>query len=107
MVIYSVVWERDSDLSLGKGRPKKDKEYVTHFSVICRNISDATACLFYHFNKEFINSNFDIDDGKVTFHRQKIDSRNFHATYLFLAGMREPLYLPDIKSNNLRLNHIF
>lgn len=107
MVIYFVFWERDKELSQGKGRPSQRHEFFTRFTVICRNISDATSCLFYHFNKEFPNSKFDIDDGKVTFSRVKIDSRNFHADYLYLAGMREPLYLTDIKSNYVRLKHIF
>lgn len=61
--------------------------------------------LYVHF--VFWERDKELSQGKVTFSRVKIDSRNFHADYLYLAGMREPLYLTDIKSNYVRLKHIF
>lgn len=108
MVIYCVQWFRDKKLCKGKGRATSDMTFT--FTVICRNISDATRCLDYYFRfvfSEVNKHNFNIDDGVVTMTRLTIDSRKFEAQYLLLDGMREPLYLPDPSSNLLRAHKIF
>lgn len=105
MVIYCVTWIHSNDLTKGKGRCL---EPVTGFTVICRNSSDALACLEYHFRNKYKGSDiFDIEDGKVELQRCKVDSRNFHANYMMMDGIREPLELNNLKDNLLRVHKIF
>lgn len=96
MLVYSVSWTAHEDLTNGKGRVKKN-EFMFHFTVLCRNITDASLCLDYLFPRQY-KGKFDLCDGEVSFKRYKIDSRNFTVQYLLMDGMTRPLYLHDCKS---------
>ena len=91
----------DSDLSQGKGRCK---ELVTGYTVLCNSKSEALRCLNWHWSKHYKESAaFDPDDGKLTIQRCKIDSRDFHANYLLLDKMPEPIELGSIDLSLMRL----
>lgn len=107
MLLYSVSWTYDKNLTKGKGRVSTSEHFFS-FSVICRNSSDAVKCLNYHFNFVFRpSSGITIDDGSITLKRSIVDSRGFTAKYMMMDGLREPLELSDLKSNFVRLNKIF
>lgn len=91
MLVYSVTWEADSELTKGKGRIKHG-EYNFHFNVLCRNSKDATACLEYLFPIKY-SGKFALCDGEVTLRRHKLDSRGFEIQYLLMDGMHKPLCL--------------
>ena len=102
MKLYSVVWMHDSDLSKGKGRCK---ELVTGYTVLCNTKSEALRCLNWHWDNHYKDSaNFDPDDGNITITRCKIDSRDFHANYLLMDRMTEPIELGSIDSSLFRLS---
>lgn len=101
MVVYSVRWTLDHELSKGKGR-KNYKEASYYFSVLCRSSKDAVACLEYLFVHDFCDkysSNLTIEDGSVSLTRVKVDSRNFNPTYLYCDGIRQPISLSNVKSS--------
>ena len=93
MLIYSVDWIADPELTKGKGRIK-DEDYRFFFTVLCRNSKDATSCLEYLFDLNY-RGKFSLCDGVVTIKRRKIDSRCFEVQYLQMDGMKKPLYLRD------------
>lgn len=95
MIVYSVTWIADSELTKGKGRIKNN-EFIFSFTVLCRNSKDATACLEYLFDVNY-NGKFSLCDGVVTIRRYKIDSRNFTFQYLLMDGMKKPLYMSDVR----------
>lgn len=100
MKLYSVLWIHDKDLSKGKGRCH---DLVTSFTVICNNPTEALRCLNYHwFHHYKSNDVFEIDDGEVQITRCKIDSRNFHANYLIMDKMPEPLELAHIDQSLMK-----
>lgn len=101
MVLYHVMWSYSHDLAKGKGKITK-KENLILISVLCRNSSDALSVLSWYFINEFRNSHgLTLDDGEITLKRSTIDSRNFNAQYLYMDGIRQPLYLPDLKGSLL------
>lgn len=105
MLLYRVEWWYDS--SNGARKVKNGNSYFV-FTVLCRNISDASQCLEYHFRHVYDNpNNVLLSDGDTTFKRVKIDSRGFVADYLHMDGIRQPFNLSDLKRNVLRLNKIF
>lgn len=107
MVLYSVVWSSEVELTKGKGRVKNKDSFLA-ITVLCRNAGDAIRALHYHFYHVFCpDNNISLDDGEIKLKRMKIDSRGFNALYLQMDGIREPIYLSDLKSNILRLNKIF
>lgn len=107
MIVYDVLWVRDQQLCKGKGRVKKD-EIVINFSVLCRCSHDAMQCLEYVFREQYINNNgLTLADGVVTLKRATIDSRGFYPNYMLADGIREPIYLHNLKSNALRAHKIF
>ena len=93
MIVYSVTWLADSELTKGKGRITH-KDFLFSFNVLCRNSKDASACLEYLFELKY-SGKFSLCDGVVTLKRQKIDSRGFDIQYLLMDGMKKPLYLRD------------
>ena len=102
MVIYHVTWSYSYDLAKGKGKIKKDEVLIT-FSVLCRNSADALHVLSWYFLHEFKNTHsLTLDDGEISLKRSQVDSRNFNALYLFMDGIRMPLYLPDLKGSLLK-----
>lgn len=102
MVIYHVSWFYSYDLAKGKGKINKNEVSIT-FSVICRNSSDALQVLSWYFTHEFNNKHsLTLDDGEISLKRTTVDSRNFNALYLFMDGIRMPLYLPDLKGSLLK-----
>lgn len=107
MLLYHVRWELDRELAKGKGRPTS-KEVFFGFNAICRNQSDALRCLYYDFAKNYRTSHdFSIDDGDIYISRCKVDSRGFDAKWLYMDGIKEPIYLHDLKSNAIRAMKIF
>ena len=102
MVIYHVSWLYNHDLAKGKGRITKN-EFLINISVLCRNSHDALQTLSWYFINEFKNSHsLSLDDGEISLKRSQVDSRNFHAQYLFMDGIRQPLYLPDLKGSLIK-----
>lgn len=93
MIVYSVTWKADPELTKGKGRITHS-EYIFGFNVLCRNSKDASACLEYLFEVKY-SGKFSLCDGVVTMRRMKIDSRGFDIQYLLMDGMKKPLYLRD------------
>lgn len=107
MLLYHVSWIIDRDLAKGKGRPTS-KEIHISFSVLCRNVADAVCCLQYEFSTNFPTTHgIALSDGEIKIKRSKIDSRGFDAKYLFMDGIRQPIFLHNLKSNVLRVNSIF
>lgn len=110
MVIYLVHWELDKSLSKGKGKTCCKEQSIT-FSVLCRNIADASRCLAWYFENEFICQNkheLTLEDGVIRMNRMTVDSRNFTCRYLMMDGIREPLIMSDLFNSNItRLNRIF
>lgn len=102
MVIYSVTWQYSHDLAKGKGKVTKNENLIV-FSVLCRNSNDALSVLSWYFKNEFKNSHgLSLDDGEISLKRSQVDSRNFNPLYLFMDGIRMPLYLPDLKGSLIR-----
>lgn len=102
MVIYHVSWLYSHDLAKGKGKITKSENFIS-ISVLCRNSSDALSVLSWYFINEFRNTHgLTIDDGEISLKRSTVDSRNFNATYLFMDGIRCPLYLPDLKGSLIK-----
>lgn len=97
MVVYYVSWKASDELTKGKGRATK-QDYMMCFTVLCRNISDASSCLEYLFDKNY-RGKFSLGDGEVSFKRKVLDSRSFEIHYLMMDGMSKPLYLSDCKSS--------
>lgn len=110
MVIYFVSWEIDKSLSKGKGKTASKEESIK-FSVLCRNIADASRCLAWYFEHEFSPQNkheLTLEDGVIRMYRMTVDSRNFTCRYLMMDGIKEPLIMSDIFNCNVsRLNKIF
>lgn len=105
MLLYLVTWELDKSLAKGKG---KISNPLIAFKVLCRNSSDALHCLSWHFQREYDNpKSLTLDDGLISLSRCTIDSRGFTANYLMMDGIREPIYLSDLKSNAIRFKQIF
>lgn len=100
MVIYSVQWFVDKNLTKGKGR-LGDAEYYIIFSVLCRTIADAQRCFNWVFEFEFPWRKHQLspDDGVLTMKREKVDSRHFEAKYLMFKDMKMPLNLHDINGS--------
>lgn len=106
-MVYDVLWVRDSVLAKGKGRVKKD-EIVINFTVICGSSNDAIKCLEFVFREQYRNNNgLSLSDGVITLKRSKVDSRGFYPNYMLMDGIREPIYLHNLKSNALRAQKIF
>lgn len=102
MVLYSVLWTCDPELSKGKGRIKSDN-HLFAFTVLCRNSRDAHACLDWYFRFKYDNRNsLTLDDGVITLRRCTIDSRSFVANYLMMDGIKEPLSLSDLKDSLIK-----
>lgn len=97
MVIYSVLWFHKSDLSKGKGKVNK-KENMFNVTILCRNSSDAIKAAMWCFEHEFNSPHgLTFDDGEITLMRKVVDSRNFHAHYIYMDGIPYPLSLSDLK----------
>lgn len=97
MLLYTVQWSADNDLTKGKGRVTSS---LIFFSVLCRNSKDALHCLAWHFNFKYNNpKNLTLDDGEIRLTRAKIDSRGFNASYLYMDGIPSPIDLSDVKSS--------
>lgn len=95
MLVYSVHWVADSELTKGKGRiTLKDHDF--YFTVLCRCSRDATACLEFLFPLKY-QGKFSLCDGVVTIKRYKLDNRNFEIQYMLMDGMKKPLYLRNCK----------
>ena len=103
MVVYSITWFLDKDLTT---KARKGDNIVLYLSVLCRNSADALYCFRWWF-ANVANNKFDIDDGEIQMKRSKIDSRGFDVSYLYADGIKEPIYLHDLKSNLVRANKIF
>lgn len=110
MVLYLASWSFDKNTAIrGRvGRPKTN-DYGINVLVLCRNSSDALRCLSYEFYSTIYreDSSLSFGDGEIKLSRRKIDSRGFVAQYLMMDGMKEPLFLSDMKSNILRFDKIF
>ena len=104
MVVYYVDWRIDPVLSKGTGRVTDD--CIVSFSVLCRGIADATACLNLHFKYHY-KGKYCIDDGVATFKRCKVDSRNFNPTYLFADGVRWPISLNNLEDSIVKYSNKF
>lgn len=107
MLLYFAHWTLDKEMYRGHGHiPVKETEVSC--VVLCNCSTDAIDCLQYVLSQQTDwKFGFVITDGNVTLKRMKVDSRGFTPHYLMLRGMREPLYLTDIKSNALRAHKIF
>lgn len=105
MVVYSVTWKRDEELSKGtfKGRPKNGTSSFS-FSVLCRTSKDAVACLEVLFPHHFgFNSGIKIEDGSVTLKRQKLDSRGFEFQWMMMDKMKFPILMSDVYNDRLEV----
>lgn len=109
MVIYNVEWRFDPTTSRPNTKGRIPNKYTfLNFSVLARNLHDAMSCLYYvHLHEIPYEFGLSVEDGKVSITRSKVDSRNFNVNYLLMDGMRQPLYMNDLKSNFNRLNSIF
>jgi hypothetical protein len=97
MLVYYVRWEVDKTLAKGEGRVKLDESYFD-FTVLCRGIHDATNCLYWFFDHEY-KGKFSFEDGVVSYHRVKIDSRNFNPKYLHMDSIKSPIYLGNLQDS--------
>lgn len=97
MLVYTVRWLASPELTKGQGMTTR-KDYMLLFTVLCRNISDASVCLEYLFKHKY-QGKFSLCDGECTFARSKIDSRSFDVQYLLMDGMTKPLYLHNCKDS--------
>lgn len=97
MLVYAVSWKADETLTKGKGRITH-KDYDFYFTVLCRNMKDASFCLEYLFPKEY-QGKFSLCDGEVKIYRYKIDSRGFDVMWLYMDGIKKPLKLSDLKQS--------
>lgn len=97
MLVYTVTWKADRELTQGKGRVTRN-DFLFCFNVLCRNSKDATSCLEYLFPLKYPGK-FSLCDGEVTIRRHKIDSRGFEIQYLLMDGMKKPLYLSNVRDS--------
>lgn len=100
MVVYTVMWSADRELTKGKGRVKNDNSLFC-ISVLCRNSHDALTAFNYLFYQKH-GENLSAADGQITLRRSVLDSRGFNAMYILMDGMREPLSLGDFKDSLTR-----
>ena len=99
MVIYNVLWFHKPDLSAGKGKVNKSENMYT-VTILCRNSSDAITAAMWCFEHDFKSPHgLTFDDGQVTLTRKIVDSRNFHAHYIYMDGIPYPLSLSDLKGS--------
>lgn len=99
MVIYTVMWFHNYKLSAGKGKVN-DKERLFTITVLCRNSHDALKAAAWCFENEFKSPHgLSFDDGEVKLSRSIVDSRNFHAQYIYMDGIKYPLSLSDFKDS--------
>lgn len=99
MVIYNVLWLHKPELSTGKGKVNKS-EHMFNVTILCRNSSDAIIAAMWSFEHDFKSPHgLTFDDGQVTLTRKVVDSRNFHAHYIFMDGIPYPLALSDLKGS--------
>ena len=101
MQIYSLFWEFDPFISSTDGRIKSDDKFF-NFTILVDSQSRVIDAFNVLFHRRHLGKLYP-EDGKITIQRCKVDSRNIICNYLFLKGMREPLYLVDV--NDKRNNH--
>ena len=99
MVIYDVMWFHNYKLSAGKGKVN-DKERIFNITILCRNSQDALKAAAWCFENDFKSAHgLTFDDGEVKLSRKVVDSRNFHAHYIYMDGIKYPLSLSDFKGS--------
>lgn len=106
MLAYYVRWELVDNPSPKKGRPSKDNSPYYSASILCNNITEALSCFTILFRREYLNDDITLDDGKLSFNRMKLDSRNFHIQWLFMKGLHEPISLID-PAKSIFLKHSY
>lgn len=95
MLVYSVSWKaNDKELTKGKGRVKRS-EFDYFFTVLCRNINDASKALEWLFPRHY-EGKFSLEDGTITIKRYNLDQRGFTINYLMMDGIHHPLCLADV-----------
>lgn len=107
MLLYYARWTFNPLNGSGKGNKIRKNDSTIDAVVLCSSSYNAHETLVYLFNRKFLNTDIDFQDGDIFIERKKIDSRGFIANWLMLDEFKEPFNLCNVNSNLLRFHSIF